>query len=87
MDFLLFLDILEYLILYNQLVLEMLMIDFSSLLDTYSSNDCVEVYCLGKFIEMNAWGLCTRKGIALCKEEEFMAGVEAVMAAARRAVR
>ena len=27
------------------------------------------------------------QGIALCKEEEFMAGVEAVMAAARRAVR
>jgi hypothetical protein len=48
--------------------IEMLTSDFSSLLDTYSSNDCVEVYCLGKFIEMNAWGLWTRKGIALCKD-------------------
>ena len=48
--------------------IEMLTSEFSSLLDTYSSNDCVEVYCLGKFIEMKAWGLWTRKGIALCKD-------------------
>ena len=45
----------------------MLTSDFSSLLDTYSSNDCVEVYCLGDFIETRVWGLWTRKGIALRK--------------------
>ena len=47
--------------------IEMLTSEFSSLLDTYSSNDCVEVYCLGDFIEAKVWGLWTRKGIALCK--------------------
>ena len=47
--------------------IEMLTSDYSSLLDTYSSNDCVEVYCLGDFIETRVWGLWTRKGIALRK--------------------
>ena len=47
--------------------IEVLTSVFSDLLDTYSSNDCVEVYCLGDFIETKVWGLWTRKGIALCK--------------------
>jgi len=51
--------------------IEMLTSEFSSLLDTYSSNDCVEVYCLGNFVEMNIWGIWTRKGIALRKHSPF----------------
>ena len=42
--------------------------EFSDLLDTYSEHDCVEVYCLGQFLDFKAWGLHTRKGIALCKD-------------------
>ena len=41
--------------------------EFSNLLDTYSGHDCVEVYCIGKFLEFKAWGAHSRKGIALCK--------------------
>ena len=49
------------------LSIEMLTSEFSSLLDTYSSNDCVEVYCFGSFVDTKVWGVWTRKGIALCK--------------------
>ena len=42
--------------------------EFSDLLDTYSEHDCVEVYCLGQFLEFKAWGAHSRKGIALCKD-------------------
>ena len=47
--------------------IEMLTSDFSRILDTYTSNDCVEVYCFGRFVDTKVWGVWTRKGIALCK--------------------
>lgn len=47
---------------------EVLTSGFDDLLDTYTAHDCVEVYCLGRFLEFKAWGLRTRKGIALIKD-------------------